>query len=697
MMAEMIYDILFLLPFSAAAALLAPYAGDGAGTAAVFAVTAISAVYIAVMKHVKLRERVIMAGITLILLAAAVLFHPKGERIAFLADNAWIAKIIAIVALSAMVCAIADRRQILKPAIAAAGLVMLAIFAIRGTGIGKIAVCSVFFYAIAAAADTVCRRSVKEGESSPENQLVFISPFMIAIIVFALILPAPSKPYGWGFAKSLTESVLSGIAKINDRLSGAGWDSDTPFIGFSDRAGFGSSLTGIGYKVMDIKTVKTPDPYMYLSGETYDFFDGQSWNCTKEHDEDDVFFDTIETVSALIDDAGAEIPPELAKGNDITEEQDMSSHIFLPSKCLPGTLDRKEGMKVSFLRINVSSPEFGKILEEGRTADAARWNAAVPLCGAEAAGGYSYDDYRAYREDIYETYLPKTQISDELKDYMDTVLDGASSGYEKLTRIEAMLRSFRYTESPGALPDTIGSPADFLDYVIFDKKEGYCSYFATSFVLLARAYGIPARYVQGYRAETEGKLHSEVKSTDAHAWPEAYIDGIGWLSFEPTPGMRGIFTAAAWKTSDQASPYKGPENIGETEETGESPETEEEKEQIEWKKIALPVIFAAAFTLLIIAADAMLRRRRYRRMDERQKAVWLSRRCLAILKRRGLAKQDSETLSEYRLRCEDLAPEGCLDFCDIYEKILYSDADVTEDERKKLEAVHEKVRKTKHR
>ncbi len=75
-------------------------------------------------------------------------------------------------------------------------------------------------------------------------------------------------------------------------------------------------------------------------------------------------------------------------------------------------------------------------------------------------------------------------------------------------------------------------------WFLFDLKQGYCDYFATAMVVLARLNGIPARLAIGY---TMGRLDPQrgeyvVTEMDAHSWPELYFPGQGWIPFEPTSG-----------------------------------------------------------------------------------------------------------------------------------------------------------------
>ncbi len=83
-------------------------------------------------------------------------------------------------------------------------------------------------------------------------------------------------------------------------------------------------------------------------------------------------------------------------------------------------------------------------------------------------------------------------------------------------------------------PPTLG--LNTADEFLFDTKRGFCEHFASSFVILMRAAGIPARVVTGYQG---GELnaydgHLVVRQSDAHAWSEVWLEGRGWLRVDPT-------------------------------------------------------------------------------------------------------------------------------------------------------------------
>jgi len=114
--------------------------------------------------------------------------------------------------------------------------------------------------------------------------------------------------------------------------------------------------------------------------------------------------------------------------------------------------------------------------------------------------------------------------------------------YDRALAIEAYLRTFPYTLD---LP----SPKlerDVVDYFLFDLQQGYCDYYATSMVVLARAAGLPARLAVGYHSGRydEVKRRYVISEADAHAWVEIYFPGYGWNTFEPTAGVSPVHRPA---------------------------------------------------------------------------------------------------------------------------------------------------------
>jgi hypothetical protein len=110
--------------------------------------------------------------------------------------------------------------------------------------------------------------------------------------------------------------------------------------------------------------------------------------------------------------------------------------------------------------------------------------------------------------------------------------------YDQALAIEAYLRTISYTLNVPAPP--LGR--DVADYFLFDLQRGYCDYFATAMVVLARSAGIPARLVTGYASGSYDvfRAHFVVLGEDAHSWVEVYFPSYGWVEFEPTSGLPPI-------------------------------------------------------------------------------------------------------------------------------------------------------------
>ncbi len=687
MMVSVCYDLLLLLPLSSSVSLfLRPYLGSSKGTALWLLITVLSQIYFLMVKHLKPRGRLLLFSLSATLLISGILYHPKGERLDFLKDNLWAAAIAGTVLLCSFAGMLSRRFIYLSLIISAAGFLMLFILIVNGAGADRALVISVFGYGIVSFADFRQKCSRKEGDSSADKHLVFISPFILAVITVLSLIKPPAEPYDWGFVKAIAETAKNGYVIIADLMSGIRWEGNSPVIGFSDRGNIGGDLGGGSYTVMDITTSLSPGPALYLKGMVFDSFDGQSW---ESHIKDDLrtqSFDTLETVAAVLDVKGDAPVSDLLKRVEeaVVNRGITTSRIFYPPKSISEQRQSSRSYKTGYYRLNMNTPAVKALLNEAHTVTADGWNNALKECGVKGTD-LPFENYLSYREKLFDSFLPSTEISPRAGEYMDKVLEGADTDYEKLIRIEGMLRSFDYTDSPGKLPESLKSPSDYIDYMLFEKREGYCSYFATAFVILSRAYGIPSRYVQGYRTDISDSFHVEVSNTDAHAWPESYIDGVGWIIFEPTPGYGGGTGTSGWKTLEElkaeGSPYIPDQGEDESEEEADLSLPEEKKDRVfHWYRIVLPVIIGLLFTLILLAVDAFIKRKRYGKLDARGRALICCRRDMQLLKRKGLGREESETLSEYRGRLASSLDEGALGFLSLYEMILYSDRKITEDD-----------------
>jgi transglutaminase-like putative cysteine protease len=118
----------------------------------------------------------------------------------------------------------------------------------------------------------------------------------------------------------------------------------------------------------------------------------------------------------------------------------------------------------------------------------------------------------------------------------------AATPYDRAKAIESYLRAFPYTlDLPPPPPNR-----DIVDYFLFDLQQGYCDYYASAMVVLARAAGLPARLAVGYVNGTYDPEQQRyiVTEAEAHSWVEIYFPGYGWINFEPTGGRPAIDRSA---------------------------------------------------------------------------------------------------------------------------------------------------------
>jgi transglutaminase-like putative cysteine protease len=157
----------------------------------------------------------------------------------------------------------------------------------------------------------------------------------------------------------------------------------------------------------------------------------------------------------------------------------------------------------------------------------------IPVADEVSLRASSY----AYPNWVRETYL-SVETTTRVRNLARDLTQRIHSPYDRARSIERYLRRFEYTTDLPAPPEN----KDVVDYFLFDLQKGYCDYFASSMVVLARAAGLPARLVVGYTRGTYDAVNDRyiIAEANAHSWPEIYFQGIGWVPFEPTSGINEI-------------------------------------------------------------------------------------------------------------------------------------------------------------
>jgi transglutaminase-like putative cysteine protease len=134
---------------------------------------------------------------------------------------------------------------------------------------------------------------------------------------------------------------------------------------------------------------------------------------------------------------------------------------------------------------------------------------------------------------VIDRYLTLPPVSDRVKAEARRITAAARTPYEKAKALQDYFhRGFKYDLN--ARP---GHNSRALENFLLSTKTGYCEQFAGSYAVLARLVDLPTRVAVGF---TPGELQDDglyhVRDEHAHAWPEVYLHGFGWVAFEPTPG-----------------------------------------------------------------------------------------------------------------------------------------------------------------
>lgn len=300
-------------------------------------------------------------------------------------------------------------------------------------------------------------------------------------------------------------------------------------------------------------------------------------------------------------------------------------------------------------------------------------------------------DYREFASYVYQTFgIRLDRIADEAKynvwspgesqygssgssgENLDTggaperlrslateITSGCENDYDKCLAIQTYLRKYMYTTEPdspsstgtGREPDTGSAEGMGLiaDDFLFESGRGYCVHFASAMVMMLRLNGIPAKFTTGYRYAFPFDKQDvyEVKAGNAHAWPEAYISGLGWVGFEPTTVMSTSadrtwhkqpagtqnavyddgYSANRGNIPDPYANWKGTGNVYDKQDTYDNAVTGDDHERnqrilLETARIALITVSAVILMILLIISGSWIYKSvRYKMADPNTRII----------------------------------------------------------------------------
>lgn len=180
----------------------------------------------------------------------------------------------------------------------------------------------------------------------------------------------------------------------------------------------------------------------------------------------------------------------------------------------------------------------------------------------EKSGAAQYAQW----EQVYQSFVKNKylDVSEEEKAKIQELFFGeADYSQQSVNQVTSQIRLIlqsqaAYTE----MPDTYYGEQDFIDWFLSENMQGNSAYFATIAALAFRTAGIPARYVEGYYLDAtsafglsaRGETDVTLTGRDSHAWVEVYIDTVGWVPVEVTPGFYYVeYTTQQIKDAPQSS------------------------------------------------------------------------------------------------------------------------------------------------
>lgn len=562
-------------------------------------------------------------------------------------------------------------------------------------------VCLTLLYFLLFLAETAENRYIRGTKKISSNTLYLFPLFLVALVLL-FFLPTKTTPIRWEYLRALgnavKEKAIDIASSIEYYITGKDSGFSLSFTGYTTENSLGGTLLSNDSLQLSVKGIQTKSP-LYLAGSTYSEYTGKNW-IKNEDDETswekeykrsykDIQFalqeslSTQEEVSAFCNYGSLQIYYEGIKTDSlfiapITGNINLPSNKSLAAKQKNGlTLKRPEkkgfNYNISFLELDYSNENLQDLLNNPPPAD-------------------STSQKRI--QNIYHIY---TQLPDSLptrvKELSHSVTAGADTDYEKLKAIEVYLKNYSYTKTPPPPP----ANQDFIDYFLFEENSGYCTYFATAMAVMARCEGIPTRYVEGFvTPKTMKKNNTPIRITgyNAHAWPEAYISGFGWVAFEPTPGYN-TSDGLGWEIKDMnpktdynlVSQEKPDTNISDTTEIPTFQDTGGSTWNIKSivvivLKILMVLFLILLFFILILVTRNIVRKINYHKKSPYQKILYLMKEILSIGELCHLKLQKGEPLTHYSKRITQTLDTQTYSFIQIvktFEEIRYGGKEVNSD------------------
>lgn len=247
---------------------------------------------------------------------------------------------------------------------------------------------------------------------------------------------------------------------------------------------------------------------LYFRSKSYGDYNGSSFNEGAEYDNTGRTYRPLDFTAIRAREAGVS-PVEIS----IHLEADQRDLALVPQY----TIGSDYFHVTSDSYYDVGSWDYSAVSYPSDNCDISSWGESSDetfLREEAAYRSFAYENYLALDEDIAET-LREWAIDQGIDETSSTLRDDLTKLVASSCQYDL---KYNLTGCPSRMDKTV--------YFLTVYQRGICMQFARATTLLLRSFGIPARYTTGYH-ETDG--FGSIGRLEAHAWCEAYEDGIGWL------------------------------------------------------------------------------------------------------------------------------------------------------------------------
>lgn len=289
--------------------------------------------------------------------------------------------------------------------------------------------------------------------------------------------------------------------------------------GFGDTLGLGGPVNLGSMTLMDVQATAG----RYWRAAVYDTYNGQTWSLAED---DSVVLEPGETPGEFLPHEARKVVTQTftlyMPGTTQLYGLSQPEQFSLPTRAsvvAAGT----EGETPPIDTYSLVNSRYKLKNAEGYVVIS-----TIPVADVDAMR-QAGNDYPAWTDRYLQ--LPET-LPQRVRDLAAEITAGYDNGFDKVAAIESFLREYTYNEAIEEPPEGV----DRVDYFLFEMREGYCNYYASALVVMARSEGIPARLAAGYARgdwERDAQLY-RVRQHDSHAWAEVYLPRFGWIEFEPT-------------------------------------------------------------------------------------------------------------------------------------------------------------------